>query len=133
MAELVIGFYKKSHRLANFALRIFLSFTVQSMSFDRKVQELLSEFRERGLQNLMRNPPASTPREETPPAPNQPMQTRSTRKKYKAEVRSKRNEERNKPSGNTPKNPMMNPSEEFEDFGEDENVAPHHPPYLSPI
>ena len=42
----------------------------------------------------MRNPPASAPREETPPVPNQPMQTRSTRKKFKAEVRSKWHEEK---------------------------------------
>ena len=100
------------------------------MSADHEVQQLLREFRERGLQNLMRNPSASAPREETPPAPNHPMQTRSTRNKFKAEVRSKRNEERQKPSGKTPKDPEMNPTgsaelppEGFEDFGEDENVA----------
>ena len=94
------------------------------MLVDHKVQELLREFRQRGLQNLMRNPPASAPREETPPAPNQPMQTRSTRKKYKAEVRSKQNEEKNKPSGKTPEDPVMNPPGEFKDVGEDENIAP---------
>ena len=88
----------------------------------------------------MRNPPAFTPQEENPPALNQPMQTRSTRNKFKAEVRSKQNEERHKPSGKTPKDPEMNPvgsaelpPEGFEDFGEDENVASQRPPYLSPI
>ena len=88
----------------------------------------------------MRNPPASTPREETPPASNQPMQTRSTRKKFKAEVCAKRNEERHKPSGKTPEDPEMNPSgsteippEGFEDFDEDENVASQCPPYIIPI
>ena len=88
----------------------------------------------------MRNPPASAPFEETPPMPNQPMQTQSTRKKFKAEVHSKRNEERHKPSGKTPEDPMMNPPgsaelppEGCEDFGEDENVAPQHPPYLPPV
>ena len=75
MVYLVIGFYKKTPRPVNFALHIFLSFTVQSMSVDREVQELLNEFRERGLQNLMSNPPASVPREETPPTPNQLTQT----------------------------------------------------------
>ena len=76
----------------------------------------------------MSNPPTSAPREETPPMPNQPMQTQSTRNKFKAEVRSKWNEERNKPSGKTPEDPVMNPPGEFEYFGEDENVAPQHPP-----
>ena len=75
MAYLVVGFYKKTPSPAHFALHIFLSFTVQSMSADRKVQELLREFRQRGLQNLMSNPPASAPRAETPLVSNQPMQT----------------------------------------------------------
>ena len=75
MVYLVIGFYKKTPKPAKFALRIFLSFIVQSMSVDREVQELLREFRQRGLQNLLRNPPAFAPCEETPPAPNQPIQT----------------------------------------------------------
>ena len=81
----------------------------------------------------MINPPASTPCKETPPALNQPMQTRSTRKKFKAEVRSKRNEERHKPSGKTPEDPVMNPSGEFKYLGEDEKIAPQHPPYLPPV
>ena len=79
------------------------------MSADREVQELLREFRQRGLQNLMSNPPASAPYEETPLVPNQPMQMRSTRKKFKAEVCSKRNEERHKTSGQTPEDLVMNP------------------------
>ena len=65
------------------------------------------------------------------------MQTRSTRKKFKAEVCSKQNEERHKPSGKTLEDPKMNPAgsvelppECFEDFGEDENIASQHPPYL---
>ena len=36
MADWVVGFYKETPRLANFALRIFLSFIVQSMSADRE-------------------------------------------------------------------------------------------------
>ena len=73
MADLVVGFYKNTLRPANFALHIFLSVTVESMSADREVQELLREFEQRGLQNLMSNPPASAPCKENPPAPNQPM------------------------------------------------------------
>ena len=65
MADLVVGFYKKTPRPVNVALHIFLSFTVQSMSADPEVQDLLREFRERVMQNLMRNPPASPPHEET--------------------------------------------------------------------
>ena len=105
----------------------FLSFTVEPMSADHEDQRLLRESRERGLQNLMSNPPVAAP-----PAPSQPSQTQSTRKKFKAEIRSKRNEERHKPE-----DPAMNPPgsvelppEGFEDFGEDENVAPQRPPYL---
>ena len=110
------------------------------MSADREVQELLRAFRQRGLQNLMSNPPASAPHEETPLVPNQPMWTQSTRKKFNPEVRSKRNEDIHKPSGQTLEDPEMNPSgsaevppEGFEDFGEDENVASQYPPYLRPV
>ena len=110
------------------------------MSAEREVHELFREFEQRGLQNLMSNPPTSAPSEETPPAPNQQIQTRSTRKRFKAEVCSKRNEERHKPSGKTAEDPEMNPSgsvelplEGFEDFNEDENFASQHPPYLPPV
>ena len=133
MAYFIVGFYKKTPRPVKFTLHIFFSFTVQSMTSAREVQELLSEFRERGLQNLMSNPPTSTPHEENPTVPSQPMQTRSTRNKFRAEVRSKQNEERNQPSGKTPEDPVMNPLGEFEYLGEDENVAPQHPPYLPPM
>ena len=81
----------------------------------------------------MSNPPASAPCEETPPTLTQPMQTRSTRKKFKVEFHSKWNEERHKPSGKTPEDPVMNPLGEFKDFGEDENVASHRTPYLPPV
>ena len=82
----------------------------------------------------MRNPPAFAPQEETPLAPIQPMQTRSTRKKFKAEVRSKQNKERHKPSGKTPEDPEMNLSGLAEIPPEgDENIAPQRPPYLLPV
>ena len=79
----------------------FFEFTVSTMSNDREVQELLREFRERGLQNLLSNPPC----EEASPARKQPMQIRSNRKKFKVEVHSKWNEERHNPSGNTQEDP----------------------------
>ena len=75
MEDLIDGFYKKTPRPAEVALHIFLSLTIESMSADREVQELLREFEQKGLQNLMRNPPASVPHEETPPTPNHPMRT----------------------------------------------------------
>ena len=89
MAYLVDGFYKKTPRTAEIALHFFLSLTIESMSADCELQELLREFEQTGLRNLMSNPPASASREETPPAPTQPMQTQSTRNKFKPEVRSK--------------------------------------------
>ena len=65
------------------------------------------------------------------------MQTRSTRNKFKVEVRSKRNEERHKPSGKTLEDPEMNPSSSAElppeGFEEDENIALHRPPYLPSV
>ena len=75
------------------------------MSNDREVQELLREFRERGLQNLMSNPPYK----EVSPAPKQSMQIRSTRKKFKAEVLSKWNKERHNSSKKTQEDPEMYP------------------------
>ena len=126
---MVVGFNNKSLRPVNVALCIFLRFTVHSMSADREVQELLREFEQRGLQNLMRNPPASVPRKETPPVPNQPMQTRSTRKKFKPEVHSKQNEDRNEPVGQTSEEPEMNPSGSVEIPPEGSQC----PPYLPPV
>ena len=88
----------------------------------------------------MSNPPTYSPRKETPPALNQPMQTQSMRNKFKVEVHSKWNKERHKPSGKTLEDPEMNPpssvellAEGFEDFGEDENIASQRPPYLPPV
>ena len=80
----------------------------------------------------MSNPHASVPREETPIAPSQPMQTQSTKKKFRVEFHYKWNEERNKPSGKTPEDPVIQmnppgsvelPPKYLEDFGEDENIA----------
>ena len=94
----------------------------------------MREFEQEGLPHLFSHPPASAPHEETPLAPTQPMQTRSTRKKIKPEVRSKRNEDRHQQSGKTPKDPEINPSGSAEaPFEEAENIAPQRPPYLPPV
>ena len=84
----------------------------------------MREFEQTGLLNLMSNPTASAPREETPIAPPQPMQTRSTRNKFKPKVRSKRNEDRHKQSGQTPEDLEMHPSGSVETPPQvDENIA----------
>ena len=89
MEDLIDGFYKKTPRPSEVALHILLSLTIESMSADHEVQELLREFEQRGIQNFMSTPPASALCEETPPVLHPPMQTCSTRKKFKAEVHSK--------------------------------------------
>ena len=62
------------------------------------------------------------------------MQTRSARKKFKPEVRSKHNEDRHKQSGKTPEDPEMHSSGSAEVPPiEDEKIAPKHPPYLPPV
>ena len=134
MTDLIAGLYKKKLRLGEIALRISLSLTITSMSVDREFQELLREFEQTSLPNLFSHPPTSAPHEETPPAPPQPMQTQSTRKKFKPEVRSKQNEDRHKQSGQTSEDPKMNPSSSAEIPSKgDENIAPQCPPYLQPV
>ena len=134
MTDFVDRFYKKTPTPVMFAFFSFLSFTIASMSADREFQELLREFEQTGLPNLFNQPPASAPREETPPAPTQPMQTRSARKKFKPEVRSNYNEDRQKQSGKMPEDPEMHPSGSAEaPPAEDENIAPKHPPYLPSV
>ena len=96
MTDFVDGFYKKTPTPVKFALRSFLSFTIEPMTADRELQELVREFEKGGLWNLFSHPPIHVPCEETPLAPPQPMQTRSTRNKFKPEVRSKQNEDRQK-------------------------------------
>ena len=91
MTDVVDGFYKKTPTPATFTFYIFLSFTIASMSADSELQNLVREFEQEGLLYLFSHPPASVTREETPLAPTQPMQTRSTRKKFKPEVHSKWN------------------------------------------
>ena len=75
MTDFVDGFYKKTPTLVKFALRSFLSFTIEPMTADRELQELVREFEQGGLPNLFSHPPAPAPYEENPSAPTQPMQT----------------------------------------------------------
>ena len=134
MTDVVDGFYKKTPTPATFAFCNFLSFTIASMSADSELEKLVREFEQEGLPHLFNHPPVSVTREEIPLAPTQPMQTRSTRKKFKPEVRSKRNKDRHQQSGKTLEDPSMNPSGSAEvPFEEDENIAPQHPPYLPPV
>ena len=73
MIDFVDGFYKRTPTPMKFALRSFLSFTIDPMTTDRELQELVREFEQGGLQNLFIHPPVPIPREETPPALPQPM------------------------------------------------------------
>ena len=134
MIDVMDGFYKKTPTPATFAFYNFLSFTIASMSADSEIQKLVREFEQEGLPHLFIHPPVSVTCEETPLAPTPPMQTRSTRKKFKPEFCSKRNEDRHQQSGKTPEDPEMNPFGSAEvPLEEDENIAPQHPPYLLPV
>ena len=81
MTDLVTGFYKSLHRPATPALSTSLSCSVGTMSNNCEVQELVREFKERGLQNLLSN---------------SPVQSYPTKVQRKAEVCSKSDEERKK-------------------------------------
>ena len=81
----------------------------------------------------MSNQLASAPQAETPPAPSQPMQTWENMKKFKPELRSKKNEDCKKLMGKIPTDPMfqmdpIDPAEVIpsylEDFSEDEDIGP---------
>ena len=134
MTDVMDGFYKKTPTPVTFAFCNFLSFTIASMSADSELQKLVREFEQEGLPHLFSHPPASEPHEKTPLAPTQPMQTRSTRKKFKPEVRLKRNEDRHQQSGKTLEDPEMNPSGSAEaPLEEDENIVLQRPPYLPPV
>ena len=129
MTDFVDRFYKKTPTPAMFAFFSFLSFTIAPMSADSEIQKLVREFEQEGLPHLFSHPPTSATHKETPLAPTQPMQTRSTRKKFKPEVRSNWNEDRYQLSGKTPEDPKMNPSSSAEvPLEEDENIAPYLPP-----
>ena len=80
MANLANGLYMKTPGYREISFRISLSFTIEPMSADRELQDLLREFEQMGLQHIFAPRPESAAREETLPAPTPPMQTRSARK-----------------------------------------------------
>ena len=131
MTDGIDGLYKKPPRHGEFTFR---SFTIEPMSADQELHDLLREFEQTGLPNIFHPPPEPAAREETLPAPTPPMKTRSARKQFKPEVCSKRNEDRHKQSGQTSEDPRMNPpgSVEIQSEGE-ENIAPRRPPYVPPL
>ena len=90
MTDLIDGLYKKTPEHGQVTFR---SFTIEPMSADQELQDLLREFGQTGLQNIVHPPSAPAAREETLPAPPLPMQTQSARKQFKPEVRSKKNED----------------------------------------
>ena len=101
------------------------------MSADRELQDLLREFEQTGLQNIVHPPPTPAAREETLPALIPPMQTQSDRKQFKLEVRSKRNEDRHKTSGQKLEDPGMNPPGSAEiPLEGDEDIASQRTSYL---
>ena len=62
------------------------------------------------------------------------MQTRSAKKQFKPEVRSKQNKDRHKQSGQTSKDPGMDPTGLVEIPSDtEENIAPRRPPYIPPL
>ena len=71
------------------AFHISLSFTIEPMSADRELQDLLREFEQTGLQHIFAPQPEPVAREETLPASTLSMQTRSTRKQFNPKFRSK--------------------------------------------
>ena len=60
MIDSVTGFYKTLHQPTTPALSTSLSFSVGTMSNDYEVQELIREFKERGLQKLQSNSPVQS-------------------------------------------------------------------------
>ena len=95
------------------------------MSIDQELQDLLNEFEQTGLKNIVHPPPAPAAHEATLPGPIPPMQTRSARKNFKPEVHSKRNEDRHKRSGQTSQDSGMDPLGSVEiPSGGEEPMAP---------
>ena len=80
MADLVDGLYMKTSGYGEIAFRISLSFTIEPMSAERELQDLLREFEQMGLQHIFVPPPEPAVHEETLPTPTPPMQTRSAKK-----------------------------------------------------
>ena len=60
MTDSATRFYKTLHQLVTLALSTSLSCSVGTMSNNCEVQKLVQEFKERGLQNLLRNSPVQS-------------------------------------------------------------------------
>ena len=75
MADLVDGLYMKTPRYGEITFRISLSFTIEPMSADRELQDLLREFEQTGLRHIFAPQPEPVAREANLPAPTPPMQT----------------------------------------------------------
>ena len=134
MENWVDGLYMKTPEYRKIAFHISLSFTIEPMSADHELQDLVREFEQTGLPHIFTPQPEPAAHEETLSTPTSPMQTRSSRKQFKPEVRSKQNEDRHKEIGQTSKDPEMNPSGSVEIPPEgDENIATPRPPYLQPV
>ena len=101
------------------------------MTTEREIDDLVREFEREGLISCSNRPPAFAPYEEAHPAPPRPMQTRFSRKKSRTEVRSKRNQDRQRKTGQTPADHPMDPTSSAQvPAGSRENIAPPRPPYL---
>ena len=98
------------------------------------VEQLIRDFNERGLENVLGTPSTSVlrrePVSEPVPAPVQPMRTRTTQKKDKGELRSKKNQDR---ESKRPEDPPAAMDPEAESSSEEPEMQPQRPPYLAPI
>jgi len=134
LTNLIDKVYKRIPKLAKNAFCISLTLTSEPMTDERELQDLVREFKQRGLQSHSDPPHTPVPHEEAHPAPPRPMQTRSARKKFKPEVRSKRNKDRHRKSGQTSRTHQMDPPSSVQvPTEEDEHIEPLRPPYLQLI
>ena len=60
MINSALGFYKKPSRPVFYVLSTSMRYSAQTMSNDCKVQDLVREVRDRGLQHLLSTPPAQS-------------------------------------------------------------------------
>ena len=66
MTDFIDGFYKKTPTPTKLALCSFLSCTIEPMTADRELQELVREFEQGGLPNLFIHPPVPHPAKRLP-------------------------------------------------------------------
>ena len=102
---------------------------LQSMS----TEQLVKDFHESGLDNVLGRRSTFIPHHETKPAPVQTMRTRTAQKKDKGELRSKKNQDRQSKQPDDPPVTMDPEEEEVPSSSEEEDLQPRRPPYLAPI